>query len=130
MRIDFTMFYELLQYELNAAERYRRFVSVVMVTSKNGLPGLTNVLGEHIRKSDVMSDFDSSLAVLMGETDKNDALIAVRRYCGVFDNQFDLNFSVVTFPADGANPYGLIQTAYRRLNKAKTTGTGSVIAVD
>lgn len=130
VRMEFTMFYELLQYELHAAERYRRFVSLVMVTSGKNGAGLTNLLGEHVRKSDVMADFDSSVAVLMGETDKGDALSAIRRYTNLFDNQVDLRFSIVTYPADGANPYGLVQTAYRRLSKAKDSDKGAIVAVD
>jgi hypothetical protein len=130
VRMEFTMFYELLQYELHAAERYRRFVSLVMITSGNNGAGLTNLLGEHVRKSDVIADFDSSVAVLMGETDKNDALTAVRRYGNLFDSQLDLRFSVVTYPADGSNPYGLVQTAYRRLSKARDAEKGAVIAAD
>jgi hypothetical protein len=130
VRIEFAMFYELLQYELHAAERYRRFVSVVMITADDNPTGLPNLLGDHVRRSDVMSDFDSSLAILMGETDKGDALTAVKRYGNLFDDQIDLRFSVVTYPGDGANPYSLVQTAYRRLNKAKTSQKGSVVAVD
>ena len=130
VRIEFANFYELLQYELHAAERYRRFVSVVMVSSGTNPAGLPNLLGDHIRKSDVMADFDSSLAVLMGETDKNDALTAVKRYGGVFDSQLDLRFSVVTYPSDGSNPYGLVQTAYRRLGKAKSSQRGAVVSAD
>ena len=130
MRMEFTMFYELLQYELHAAERYRRFVSLVMITTGSDGAGLTNLLSEHVRKSDVIADFDSSVAVLMGETDKNDALTAIRRYGNIFDSQLDLRFSVVTYPADGSNPYGLVQTAYRRLSKARDAEKGAVIAAD
>ena len=130
VRMEFTMFYEMLQYELHAAERYRRFVSLVMVTSGGNGAGLTNLLGEHVRKSDVMADFDSSVAVLMGETDKNDALSAIRRYTSLFDNQVDLRFSVVTYPGDGSNPYGLVQAAYRRLGKAKGSEKGAVVMAD
>lgn len=130
VRIEFSMFYELLQYELHAAERYRRFVSVVMVSSLDNPSGLASLLGNHVRKSDVIADFDHSLAVMMGETDKNDALSAIRRYNSLFDDQIDLRFAVVTYPADGANPYGLVQTAYRRLNKAKSASSGAVVSND
>ena len=130
VRMEFTMFYELLQYELHAAERYRRFVSLVMITTGNNAAGLTNLLGDHVRRSDVIADFDSSVAVLMGETDKSDALTAVRRYGNIFDSQIDLRFSVVTYPADGSNPYGLVQTAYRRLSKARDANKGAVVAAD
>jgi len=127
LRTELTMLYTLLEYELHAAERYRRFVSLVMVSTDGDVPGLMNELGQHVRKSDVVASFDHSLAVLMGETDKSDALSAVRRYCDLFMNQPDLRFSVVTYPDDGVKPDGLVQTAYRRLSKAKNNSDGIVV---
>ncbi len=124
------MLYTLLEYELHAAERYRRFVSLVMVSTEGDIPGLMNELGRHVRKSDVVANFDHSLAVLMGETDKSDALSAVRRYCDLLMNQSDLRFSVATYPDDGVKPDGLVQAAYRRLSKARNNGGDSVVWTD
>lgn len=77
-----------------------------------------------------MSDFDHSLVVMMGETDKNDALCAVKRYTNFFMNQLDLRFSVATYPEDGIKPDVLIDTAYKRLNKARGATCGTIIAAD
>ena len=96
MKTDFTILRQLLQYELYSAQRHRRFVSMVMVTTEEGISGLRSFLGAHIRDSDVIADFDSSIAVLMGETDINSAMIAVDRYKSFFESQLDLRFSVVT----------------------------------
>ena len=130
MQTDFTIFRQLLQYELHGAERYRRFVSLVMVSSDNGLPGVRNYLGTHVRDTDVLANFDHSVAVLMGETDTPGAMIAIERYKELFNNQVDLRFSVVTYPKDGGKPESLVQTAYRRLSEAKSATSGTIVAND
>jgi len=100
---------------------------MVMVTTEEGISGLRSFLGSHIRDSDVIADFDSSIAVLMGETDVNSAMIAVDRYKSFFESQLDLRFSVVTYPSDGGKAENLIKMAYRRLSKAKQGETGTVV---
>ena len=128
VKTDFTILRQLLQYELYGAQRHRRFVSMVMVTTEEGISGLRSFLGTHIRDSDVIADFDSSIAVLMGETDIQSAMIAVDRYKGFFESQLDLRFSVVTYPSDGGKAENLIKMAYRRLSKAKQGDDGTVVA--
>lgn len=127
MRTDFLVLRQMLQYELYAAERYRRFVSLVIVASDDGLKGLRDFLGTHGRSSDVLAEFENSVAVLMGETDRSGALTAVDRYKDLFDTHVDLRFALVTFPADGGKADGLIQGARRRLKKAKGAAPGSVV---
>ncbi|MBX3180656.1 MAG: hypothetical protein KF886_25195 [Candidatus Hydrogenedentes bacterium] len=127
MKTDFTILRQLLQYELYGAQRHRRFVSMVMITTEEGISGLRNFLSSHIRDSDVIADFDSSIAVLMGETDINSAMVAVNRYKSFFDSQLDLRFSVVTYPSDGGKAENLIKMAYRRLSQARQGDTGAVI---
>lgn len=118
----------MLQYELYAAERYRRFVTLVLVGSDNGLKGLRDFLGSHGRASDVMAEFENSVAVLMGETDRSGALIAVDRFKDLLSNsEVDLRFSVTTFPTDGGKADGLIQRALFRLNRAKRGDRGAII---
>ncbi len=130
MQTDFEVMGRLLEYELLAAERYRRFVSLVMVTSQNDLEGLRALLGEHVRDSDVMSNFDHSVAVLMGETDGTGALSAIDRFRKSFDSQIDMRFSVVTYPSDGGKAESLMDAAYRRLAKAKQAISGAVVCTD
>lgn len=127
MKTDFTILRQLLQYELYGAQRHRRFVSMVMVTTDEGISGLRSFLGSHIRDSDVIADFDSSIAVLMGETDINSAMVAVNRYKSFFESQLDLRFSVVTYPSDGGKAENLIKMAYHRLSKAKQGESGAVV---
>lgn len=123
------MLFPLLDYEMRSAERYGRFVSVVMIAADE-LPRVRGLLQDCVRKSDVLSDFDSSLVVMMGETDKNDALCAVNRFNNFFMNQPDLRFSVATYPEDGIRPDVLIETAYKRLHRAKKAHSGTVVAAD
>lgn len=127
VKTDFTILRQLLQYELYGAQRHRRFVSMVMITTEEGISGLRNFLSSHIRDSDVIADFDSSIAVLMGETDINSAMVAVNRYKSFFDSQLDLRFSVVTYPSDGGKAENLIKMAYRRLSQARQGDSGTVV---
>ena len=121
----------ILEYELNAAERYRRFVSVVMVSSDSQYADhVKELLENNIRKSDVMSDYENSIMLMLGETDKKDALAAVKRYSGLFMDRLDLRFSVVTYPDDGVKADGLIGTAYMRLARAKSGSFGEVVSTD
>lgn len=127
VRTDFPVLRQMLQYELHAAERYRRFVSVMMVAPGNGFIGLGDSLAGHCRTSDVMAETDMGVAVLMGETDTSGALTAARRYLNFFDNQADLRFSVVTYPSDGGKAEGLLERATRRLGEAMEGEMGAVV---
>ena len=119
MQATLAMFNELLQFEMGAAERYRRYLSLVIVHSPTDHIGLQGTVGVHMRKSDGMARFDHSVVLLMGETDQSDALRAVKRYEGVLGGQFDARYAVATYPGDGTAPDGLMAIAEKRLQKAK-----------
>ena len=127
MQVTLATFHELLQYELGAAERYRRYFSLVLVHSPTDHRGLQGTLGAHVRKSDAMARFDHSVAMLMGETEQSDAIRAVERYEGVLGDQFDARFAVVTYPVDGTAPDRLMAIAERRLQKAKSGHSGHIV---
>ena len=130
MKTTYPVLEELLRYELQGAERHRRFLSLVMVVSDKSLSVLKSFLGTHIRTSDVWADGDDSLAVLMGETNAGDALLAIDRYKSFFDTEIDLRFSVVTYPVDGGQTEGLFEAARRRLEDARSGEEGAVVATD
>ncbi len=131
MRITFPVFQELLQYELFASERYRRYLSVVLVRSlADHQEGLNSAFDHLIRKSDALTSYDHSIAVLMSETDQNDALCAVDRFHSLLKNQFDVRFAVATYPSDEASVEGLLATAEKRLQKAQNHHNGHVIYQD
>lgn len=127
MRTDLSGLTKMLQYELHSAERYRRFVSVMMVAPGDALDGLGDFLAGHCRTSDVMAESDEGVTVLMGETDTPGALTAAKRYQGFFGDQVDLRFSIATYPADAGRAKGLIEKASQRLERALNDGEGAVV---
>lgn len=130
LKQEMQVFYPLLEYELNASERYRRFVSLVMVSSKTDLPTVKAVTNDTVRKTDVLAHFDSAVVILMGETQKADALRAVDRIRKLFPEETNLQFSVSTYPDDEVKPEALIRLAYDRLNKARQSAETAVVAED
>ncbi len=130
MKQEMTIFYPLLEYELNAAERYSRYVSLLMISSKDDLPRVKSIVSDNVRNTDVYSSFDHSIIILMGETQKNDALGAVNRFRRLFPGQQDLQFAIATYPDDEVKPEGLIRTAYDRLNRARQHSELAVVAED
>ena len=130
MQTTFPMLHELLQYELYASERYRRYVSVIMVRSPVDHQGLKEVFGSHVRQSDATASFDHTIAILMSETDQSDALSAVDRFNSALGSQFDARFAVATYPSDESSADALIGTAQRRLQKASNGYKGYVVYQD
>lgn len=119
---------KFLGYELKSAERYRRFVSLVMVRASTVTNGnLRQILSDTLRTSDVMADFDGAAVILMSETNSAGALAAIERYKAKGGSYDDLRFSVVTYPSDGGGPDGMISTAFRRLQKASAANPGTII---
>jgi hypothetical protein len=123
------MFRDLLEYELCAAERHRRYVTLVMIHSPKDHQGLKDIMDTHVRKSDAIAHFDHSVAVLMGETDQNDALCAVDRYTELLKSH-DPRFAIATYPSDDASADALIDAAQRRLDKASNGSNGNIVYQD
>jgi len=119
-------FHRLLAYELRCAERYRRFVSVVMITSGNGPVRYRQLLDGAIRDSDEFIEFDQAAAVLMAETDQAGALQAIERYKSKLNGAADLRFSLASFPKDARDARALFDTGRRRLAKAQSLERGAL----
>ncbi len=117
----------LLQYELRSAERYRRYVTVVMVKTGDTFDQLSQVLSDTIRDSDEIEAVEDGAAILMGDTDTDGALCAISRYKQRCGDQLDMRFSIATFPADGREANGLLQAASRRLSLSAAAGAGAVV---
>ena len=130
MQSTLSTFHELLQYEMGSAERYRRYVSLVLIHSPTDHRGLQGTVDMHARKSDGMARFDHSVALLMGETDQSDALRAVKRYEGLLESRLEARYAVATYPVDGTAPEGLMAVAERRMCKAKSQHSGHVAYQD
>lgn len=117
----------LVDYELRSAERYRRFVALLMVSAASGHHRLKELLLKTKRGSDRCVDLGEEYAILMSETDLMGALAAVGRYKAVFSEKFDVRFSIALFPMDGINSADLVEGAYRRLNAARMLQWGAVV---
>lgn len=117
----------LLDYELRSAARYRRFVSLLMVTpAKQGVK-LHQVLREHVRSSDEYFELDGEAAILMGETDSSEALQAANRYLQLCNGDIDLRFAVASYPSDARVASDLLSTVHRRLAVARSGAEGAII---
>lgn len=124
--IDFLR--DMLEYELEAAERYRRFLSLVMVADPERTGPVESIIGESLRQSDIMALLDGAAVILMSETNGDGARVAIERFKdGGYSNN-DLRFSLATFPEDGRGVESLIAIASRRLQKAFAGLPLSVVA--
>lgn len=118
----------LCKYELLAAERYRRFVSLVVIGSGSGPINLERYLGDMIRDSDSYVELDDAVAILMSETDHAGALSAIDRCREMFGDDVDLRYAVVSYPRDVGGPKEMLATAYKRFAAARAGETGAVIS--
>jgi len=119
------LFQDVLDYELSCAERYRRFISLVMVRGESSA-SVRRLLAERIRSSDLLAEKNSHLVILMSETDGIGASIAIDRYKD-FCTDHPLWFSLVTFPQDSGTAAELVQAGERRLDSASKSDPGAVI---
>ena len=118
---------KFLRYELKSAERYRRFVSLIIVTSTGRTGKVKKLLAEQLRNSDVMAELDGASVILMSETNTAGALAAIERYKARNSDNHDMRFALVTYPSDGGGADGLLAAGFRRLQKASASQAGSVV---
>ncbi len=117
----------LTDYELRCSERYRRFFSLVFMASSNEAFEFQTHLGHLVRDSDEFADLNGHAAILMGETDKKDAMKAVGRLGREGTGLAHIRFSVTSYPKDGTSSGELFRTALERLERAKSGDEGAVI---
>ena len=118
----------LLDYELCGAKRYRRFTTLLMVSSAEAEADFELLLRNMMRGSDeFIRQEGSDLAILMPETDSNGALIAINRANRYHGEQLDLRFSVASYPTDGSNSGELLDAAQHRLDIAKRGSPGTIV---
>jgi hypothetical protein len=118
VQADSNFFKILLRHELNAAERYRRFVSLAMISCSQGMPYLRNILNTYARKSDAITSFNGSTVVLMDETNEQGALVAIKRYRNLLGRECGMRFSIVTYPHDETTADRMLEVAHARLDSA------------
>lgn len=118
----------LLEYELRSAERYRRFVSLVLMSRTNGSTQCKKLLEGTIRGSDEVFENQENAFILMAETDLSGALTAIERYKTKCDVAVDMRFSVASYPSDARAAETLLSIGHRRLSKAKGGKCGAVVS--
>jgi hypothetical protein len=110
----------MLAHEIALAERYRRFVTLLMLQPNQPERWLAAHLQGKMRQSDVIFDFDGSrVAVLMSETAPDGARTAIDRYLREFPGGSEVTYGFSSYPEDGNCLPTLLAAATRRLGSTK-----------
>ena len=115
-----------LEYELEASNRYQRYVSVVLFKGMGyGASYLKDYVADNMRSSDASFAYGDYLAVLMGETDDNGSAMAIERYKKNLNGRdCNINFAAVTYPKDGTTVDDLHRVLWSRI-EAPTSSESS-----
>ncbi|MCE5228080.1 hypothetical protein LLG95_00595 [bacterium] len=117
----------LLDYEIRGSERYRRFLSLLLIASNHEGDGGIERLKETFRRSDEIIALDEHrAAVLLRETNVDGTLQALQRYKS-FHNVMHLRFAVVCYPTDGWNARYILNSASDRIARAMHGPAGAVV---
>lgn len=123
MSHDTAQFGRLLAHELRCAKRYRRFVSLLMVTGGGDCHPLGTLLAGAVRECDVLTSFEGKAVVLMSDTSPEGAhAAAARLLASRIPGGSGLRYAIASYPLDGNTPDALLEVALRRL---LATGTAS-----
>ncbi len=106
----------LLDYELSQSTRHRRYVSLVVLSANGSSSRIEPLLSGALRDSDVLFPLDHAVAVLMGETERADALNAIGRYRDAIGETLGVRYAIVSFPDDGKVTGEMIDLAYSQLD--------------
>lgn len=116
----------LLDYEIRGSERYRRFLSLLLIASNRNERGI-EPLKESFRRSDEVIEIDKwHAAVLLRETNIDGTLNALNRF-KAFHNVIHLRFAVVCYPTDGWNAHFILDSAGDRIARAMHGPAGAVV---
>ena len=122
----------LLEYEMQAGRRYRRYATLAIVSTR---PGHEKASAELIRKSMRASDAIfilklDTIAILMGETEMEDGRAAVHRLSRRTNGSLQLCAGLACSPRDGFGVQDLIDRASRRLSLAQSGCYGPIVGSD
>ncbi len=108
---------ELLEYELNSAIRYQRYLSVAIIASnKTFRPELIKLMNKQVRSSDAAFFSGNAVVLLMAETELTDALHAINRHLDHLPQNDNMLISAAAYPKDGLSDKELMQALAVRLN--------------
>ena len=119
-----------LDYECRASQRYRRAMSLVIVRIADSASTFDALVGDLVRSSDKVIQYDGGAAIIMSETALEGARIAVGRYAARCANGSTLQCAVARFPEDALTANELLRAAQRRYEKARTLQGDSFIWSD
>lgn len=106
---------DFLDYELKAARRYGRYVTLVCLEG-NEYRGRESDAIFYDPSTDISKQ---SMTILMGETDKTGAITAVERYQSQFtEDQKIPSAAIATFPFDGFDQSELLSRLNSRFERA------------
>ena len=121
----------LLEYELQAAERYRRYVALVLIRSTARWAQLREQLAQSLRASDAIIPQHGATSIVMTDTEIGGALVAVERLKkACCCDKAETYFAVAIYPQDGVLSDNLLVKAQLRLEKARSSVPGTVICSD
>ena len=118
----------LLNYEQRLAERYRYFLSLVMMAPTNEKAKVMKILESSIRSCDEIFVINGYYVVLMPHTSKQEARVAVDRYKSMYNGELDIRYSITSFPGDINSLSDPIEVGRQRLETAKQGKPGEVIS--
>ncbi len=103
------------KYELRCAQRYRRYVSVLVGSYKDNGRHFCEFFRDILRESDEVVESGSEVTLLMAETDQEGARAVMRRLKERYEGFVDVHFGAASYPVDGHNLMTLLSVARRRL---------------
>ena len=115
MRMHYLDLPTLLNHELQAARRYRRYVTLLMMDAGHEHSNLQDVMNAQLRDCDAIVSYNGTYCVLMTETTTDGAYVAIER----LKQGLDANslYALVTHPLDGTTSQNLIDRAFIRLKE-------------
>lgn len=121
-----------LDYEIRCSKRYRRFVSVIMLSAMNETIIRDLLSDKSIRSSDEIFLLEDKTVIIMGETDISGALTACNRIVKTIKKFFndDIRSGIASFPVDGFSANDLLITVNRRFEKAQKMLTNNAIVIN
>ncbi len=118
----------LVRYEVRSSKRYRRRMSIALIASTASSNGfLHRYLSDAFRDSDQVFRRNGHTCVIMGETDREGCVKAMRR-CRQKLNDPSFCCGVVTFPEDGHHMAFLMNEVEQRLSRATQGEEEGVVA--
>ena len=112
-----------VEYEYRSSERYRRYMSLVMLRVPGEGTSFNALAGDLVRTSDKVFGANGTVAILMGETPLTAVKAAVTRFATRCVEAGGLQCGAAGFPQDASNAADFLSTAFRRYEIAKKEGS-------